>query len=390
MPDKGDIKVSDISGNRQKYNGKEWKPLCNILTCNNFRSVKGYCISHSKSEEIIKKEKSINRKIPSEEIKNYYISLVKKPDKVNIIPKNPKKGDYIIKKTGRLHIYNGKRWVSCCVINDCKKQITISIFCTKHYNKLIKNSIKVNDNEKQCSSCNNIFNLDVFKDDNTFYKQCNKCRELGKNNSIICHNKRRLIYIQLKIDLGGRCIKCNITDLEILEFDHIDPKTKISRVYDCSSISKMKEEAYKCQLLCRRCHQMRSEDQHKERRKSKEEQSQSYGAIYQRNHYIKVRKYISDVKIKIGSCQLCGWFDKNYLSCLDFDHINPDNKYKNICELVRYQARIKTIQEEIKKCRLICKNCHLKHTNRQQGFVIVKLYEEMNTINCQTLANLRN
>jgi hypothetical protein len=62
---------------------------------------------------------------------------------------------------------------------------------------------------------------------------------------------RRARLIEL---LGGRCVSCGSTDE--LEFDHIDPETKVfavgsdmSRAWD-----KLVEEALKCQLLCRECH----------------------------------------------------------------------------------------------------------------------------------------
>ena len=380
MPNRGDVRISEITGNRLRYTGSHWRPLCSVLTCNNLRAKKGYCKSHLETEEVIEKEKVINRKIPSQEIKDYYISLIKKPEKVVPTPENPKKGDLIIKKTGRLHVFNGNRWISCCVIENCKKQATISIFCITHYNELIKNDIVIKDDEQQCVGCNNIFTLEFFTRDNEIYKQCNNCRDVNRENSVHKHNKRRRIYIQLKIDLGGICLECGITDLEILEFDHIDPKTKLCRVYDAPSIAKMKEEAKKCELRCRRCHQMRSQNQHKDRRKTKDELSQTYGAKYQREYLDKLRKYVSDEKIKIGSCQECGWFDENYLSCLDFDHIDSTKKFKNICELIGQYTRIEILEKEIKKCRLLCKNCHQKHTNRQQDFVIVQLYEEMNKL----------
>jgi 5-methylcytosine-specific restriction endonuclease McrA len=54
--------------------------------------------------------------------------------------------------------------------------------------------------------------------------------------------------------LGGKCVRCEAT--ESLEFDHIDPSTKVfaisaglSRAWEA-----LAEEASKCQLLCKPCH----------------------------------------------------------------------------------------------------------------------------------------
>lgn len=54
--------------------------------------------------------------------------------------------------------------------------------------------------------------------------------------------------------LGGKCARCGAA--EDLEFDHIDPSTKVFGV--CAGLSKawdvLVEEAAKCQLLCKPCH----------------------------------------------------------------------------------------------------------------------------------------
>lgn len=54
--------------------------------------------------------------------------------------------------------------------------------------------------------------------------------------------------------LGGKCMRCGATD--DLEFDHIDPSTKVFAV--CAGLSKawsaLVAEAAKCQLLCKACH----------------------------------------------------------------------------------------------------------------------------------------
>lgn len=54
--------------------------------------------------------------------------------------------------------------------------------------------------------------------------------------------------------LGGTCMRCG--SVNDLEFDHIDPSTKvmvISKMWT-SSREKFMEELKKCQLLCHSCH----------------------------------------------------------------------------------------------------------------------------------------
>jgi hypothetical protein len=63
--------------------------------------------------------------------------------------------------------------------------------------------------------------------------------------------KRKKLAIEM---LGGKCITCKITDN--LQFDHIDPKTKINEIASMltSNITDFLIEVKKCQLLCYKCH----------------------------------------------------------------------------------------------------------------------------------------
>jgi len=63
--------------------------------------------------------------------------------------------------------------------------------------------------------------------------------------------KRRAAAI---IRLGSVCIVCGAN--ENLEFDHIDPDTKLCSVARASSFSEVRfwNEVRKCQLLCTDCH----------------------------------------------------------------------------------------------------------------------------------------
>lgn len=61
--------------------------------------------------------------------------------------------------------------------------------------------------------------------------------------------------------LGGKCVDCGTT--EMLEFDHIDPSTKL---YNIGMImlhgdDKLYKELKKCVLRCHTCHKLRSDTQ---------------------------------------------------------------------------------------------------------------------------------
>lgn len=56
-----------------------------------------------------------------------------------------------------------------------------------------------------------------------------------------------------------------------------------------------------------------------------------------------------------GKCIRCGW--KEHSWGLDFDHIDPKEKELEIGKLL-YQKDRKKIWPEMKKCQLLCSNCH--------------------------------
>src|ERR1700738_5295764 len=61
--------------------------------------------------------------------------------------------------------------------------------------------------------------------------------------------KRRAHYIEQH---GGKCVKCGSTNK--LEFDHKDPRDKVSHKIWSWKIDRIEAELAKCQLLCITCH----------------------------------------------------------------------------------------------------------------------------------------
>lgn len=75
---------------------------------------------------------------------------------------------------------------------------------------------------------------------------------------------------------------------------------------------------------------------------------------------IKMAAYLTD-----KSCQLCGESDPRVL---DFDHLNPAQKSFGIARAIANCLNWQMILAEIDKCRILCSNCHRKHTAEQQGW----------------------
>lgn len=57
-----------------------------------------------------------------------------------------------------------------------------------------------------------------------------------------------------------------------------------------------------------------------------------------------------------GKCQCCG-YSKN-LAALTFHHTDPENKSFNLDTRKMTNTRMSSLEEEVKKCQLLCQNCH--------------------------------
>lgn len=92
----------------------------------------------------------------------------------------------------------------------------------------------------------------------------------------------------------------------------------------------------------------------------------------QKNHYLANKELFADRVIQrrklafalvetykqFNSCLKCNIKD---IWCLEFHHRNPNQKLKNICQLCQDGASPITIFSEIKKCDILCANCHRIH-----------------------------
>ena len=53
---------------------------------------------------------------------------------------------------------------------------------------------------------------------------------------------------------------------------------------------------------------------------------------------------------------------------LVFDHLNPEEKRDHVSTMVHNSSGLKSVQEEVAKCRVLCANHHQKHTIQQFGY----------------------
>lgn len=69
------------------------------------------------------------------------------------------------------------------------------------------------------------------------------------------------------------------------------------------------------------------------------------------------RSYLYDILLK-SSCVDCGLSDP---IVLEFDHRNPEEKYRDVSLLVQ-QGSIELLKTEVSKCDIVCANCHRRRT----------------------------
>ena len=75
-------------------------------------------------------------------------------------------------------------------------------------------------------------------------------------------------------------------------------------------------------------------------------------------------EFIQSYKLARG-CARCGY--QEHPKALQFDHMEG-NKKSNVSDLIRSDYGLVTIMNEIKKCQILCANCHaiVTHERRWQ------------------------
>lgn len=80
-----------------------------------------------------------------------------------------------------------------------------------------------------------------------------------------------------------------------------------------------------------------------------------------RKQYHRRKHWIDKYKVACG-CEVCGY--NSHPAALDFDHINPEEKEFLIPRLLG-RGNLKRLFREIRKCRVLCANCHRIHSRIQ-------------------------
>lgn len=146
------------------------------------------------------------------------------------------------------------------------------------------------------------------------------------------------------------CKICKEDDPKCLDFHHIKPSNKTRNisllVKRGHGLNKIITEISKCVILCANCHLIA------ENNNPPTQNIPKYNNLYVFKRRLRNKNFTNKLKDK---CKKCSMTNK---ICLQFHHIK-DKKY-DISFMVIQGYSIKTIQNEIKKCIILCGNCHRK------------------------------
>jgi len=98
---------------------------------------------------------------------------------------------------------------------------------------------------------------------------------------------------------------------------------------------------------------------------------------------LKYRKAIIDRYKTSQGCCICGY--NKHPSALCFDHLDGQEKHEEVkngyskrssaggmYKLYSKKYSTSEIIDEIKKCRIVCSNCHMEHTHKKTNMVFLK------------------
>ena len=229
---------------------------------------------------------------------------------------------------------------------------------------------------KVCISCNetkpdnNFIGLNVRSTRTT--KDCFLCR-LKWNDYLMNKRKLKPVYKLWKIWKSQPCKVCGCKDA--IEADHVRG-TKIKELSNMAywipkGIEAWKKEAEKCDPMCRFHHRLATYRRQKKKGIKSKKRFNRGTLAHQK------RRYIDRHKLKLKYCAICRRkCTEHNKRALDLDHINPETKTFNIAMLAQKNMDVfnEHIDEELKKCRLLCVNCHFLHTNQGQrrAYVLVR------------------
>jgi hydroxymethylglutaryl-CoA reductase len=171
--------------------------------------------------------------------------------------------------------------------------------------------------------------------------------ERNKDKYKTCLNDRRQKRAEWMRNLKStmQCQQCGCDQGLCLEFHHEDEKFMgiANMVNQAYSENKILEEISKCTILCANCHR---------KHHSRDVRINGNSAVAKKR--LETKEWFIEIK-KLSRCVKCG---ENDPACLDFHHLNSNEKIADISYMIAYNYGKNRILEEMKKCEVMCANCH--------------------------------
>ena len=151
------------------------------------------------------------------------------------------------------------------------------------------------------------------------------------------------------------CTACNTQyPPYIMQFHHPDPSKKHKNISAITSIKALMREIEKCVILCANCHEITELEKRLAQAINGKIRKRS-NIVYRRGEAI---RKIADLARGVP-CLDCG----NSFPCsiMHFHHRNREEKSFEIMQSIRLKWITEdTLLSEIKKCVVLCPNCHLE------------------------------
>lgn len=117
----------------------------------------------------------------------------------------------------------------------------------------------------------------------------------------------------------------------------------------------------KLQSYCKECNNINNRKHYHENKAHR----LAYGAKNRWKFRARSLKFI--MEYAKNGCSQC---DEKDFACIEFDHLDPSTKKSAISKMVSKGCELEQIKKELEKCRILCANCHKKHTAKQLNWYV--------------------
>jgi hypothetical protein len=244
----------------------------------------------------------------------------------------------------------------------CRQILDVSCFGLKYPNREVRVGL--------CRVCFREVSRMYYLRDPAPYK----ARAAANNKLVKARNRDRL----REFFRNAECMDCGLRDFTVLELDHREPRDKRDDVSNLvrqpHSWSTIAREIAKCDAVCANCHRKRTARYFGWRKLLGLEElvlpplpkrgTPDYERIRSVRHDL-ARRYRNRSHVlaylREHPCTICREDDP---VVLDFDHTR--DKVHHVSDLTS-RGRWSKLLAEIEKCRVLCANCHRRHTAATAG-----------------------